>query len=126
MNEILKQVIEQSIPYVVPTLVTVITGALAWLGKNLFTLVSKKIKESDTKLDDYLAGVAVKWAEDKFSGEKGEAKLLEAKEKLIELSKNNLTDEQADALVRAAFQSISGNMSQLKNAPAPLPTARPR
>lgn len=128
MDEIIKHAVEQAITYVMPVAVSAIVAGLGWLGKQAFTLLGKKIKESDTKVDDYLSGIAVKWAEDQYgpNTEKGLEKREAAIEYLMKNSKNKLTYEQAEALVRASYQSVFGNLGELKNGQAPLPTARPR
>jgi len=119
MQEIMKQVVSQTIqvmiPVIVPVIVSGVVAGLGWLGKQVFTFLANKIRESNTKLDDYLAGLAVRWAEDKFGSGKGQEKLDAAKEWLIKSSKSKISDEQAEALVRAAYQSVFGNIGRLKN-----------
>lgn len=116
MDEIFKHAIEQAVSVAVPLVVSALVAGIGFIGKSAFTLLGKKIKESKTKLDDYLAGVAVKWAEDKYGKGHGQEKLDAATDWLIKNSKNKLTEEQAESLVRASYQSIFGNLNQLKNA----------
>lgn len=98
----------------VPVLVTVLAAVAALVGK----WVVGMIKKSDSQLDDKIAAWCVAWAEDKFSLEKGgngEEKLAEACEKIEELTKGRVKGEQAQVLIRAAYQGLYGELKQLKN-----------
>jgi len=99
------------IQILIPILVSVFTIVGALLGK----YITKLITESKTKLDDYLAGKAVQWAEDAFKGEKGEKKLALAIKHLEALTRGKITPVQADTLIRSAYQSLYGELKKLKN-----------
>lgn len=121
MDEIIKHAIEQAITYVMPVAVSAVVAGLGWLGKQAFTLLGKKIKESDTKVDDYLAGIAVKWAEDQYGPDtqQGSEKREAAIAWMMNNSEKKLTRGQAEALVRASYTAIFGNIGSLKNVQAP-------
>lgn len=96
-------------------IVTVVAPVLATLLGNL---ILKGVKNSQTKIDDRLAGLAVAWAEDNLGSDtgKGKEKLDMAIEKLFELGKGKISRSQAELLVRAAYQNLMGGLSPLKNA----------
>ena len=99
----------------IATAITAVTAFLVPILRKLGQLISAKIKQSETPVDDYLAGLAVKWAEDKLGDGKGSQKLNEAITKLIELSQGKIERTQAEALVRSSYQALYGELSQLKN-----------
>jgi len=51
-NALVQQIIVAAIPIILPF----ILGAITWLVIQGIKLLGKKIKESDTKVDDYLLG----------------------------------------------------------------------
>lgn len=95
----------------VPILVTVLAALAAILGKWVVGL----IKKSQSQLDDKIAAWCVAWAEDKFGSGKGEEKLEEACDKIQELTKGRIKHEQAEVLIRAAYQALYGELKNLKN-----------
>ena len=111
-SELAQQILMASVPIVLPF----ILGAIAWLIVQGVKLVGKKIKESDTKVDDYLLGIAVKFAEDKIGPGKGDEKLAAACGYLESVTKGRLKAAVTEPLVRAKYQEIFGELSKLKNA----------
>ena len=95
----------------VPILVTVLAALGAIIGKWIFGL----IKKSQSQLDDKIAAWCVAWAEDKFGAGKGGEKLEEACDKIEELTKGRIKHEQAEVLIRAAYQGLYGELKNLKN-----------
>lgn len=83
------------------------------LGGLAAKLITKKIKESDNKIDDRLAAIAVAWAEDRLG--KGE-KLQGAAKKLLELTKGKISANDAETVIAATYQRIKGEIAPLKNA----------
>lgn len=100
---------------VIGAAVAALTALIVPVMRKLGELLSSKIKESETPVDDYLAGLAVKWAEDKMGDGNGGKKLESAVAKLVELSKGKIKKEQADVLVRGAYQTLFGEIQNLKN-----------
>jgi len=90
------------------TVMLPIIGALA--GK----LLHRWIAASNTQMDDRAAAVIVAWVEDQYKGGKGEIKRDAATKKLVEWSKGRLKKEDAEGLVRAAFQAGSNAGGPLK------------
>ena len=93
-------------------LIAAVVPILATLAGNL---IMKKIKATQTQADDRLAAVAVSWAEDKIGSGQGALKLNNAVVKLIELSKGRINRENAEVLVRTAYQNLFGALKPLKN-----------
>jgi hypothetical protein len=112
-NPIVQGTIVALIPVVLPFLV----GGIGWLIIAGISLLTAKIKESDTKVDDYLLGIAVKFAEDKFGPDtgKGEEKLHEACDWIEEVTKGRIKSEAIEPLVRAKYVEIFGVLSKSKN-----------
>lgn len=108
--------VQQAIAWAIPVLIPVIAGALGWLAVQIGKLVVAAVKKSETQLDDKIAAWCVAWAEDKLGAGKGEEKLAEACDKIEELTKGRIKDEQAEVLARAAFQGLYGELKNLKNA----------
>ncbi len=100
---------------IIEILTVIAIATLPVIGAFVGKWIVKLIKESDTKVDDYLAGIAVKWAEDAFKGEEGEKKLHIAIKHLETLMKGKITPMQADTLIRSAYQSLYGELKKLKN-----------
>jgi len=94
-----------------PVLITVVTAAAALAGK----WIVGQIKKSETQADDKLAAWCVAWAEDKLGSGKGEEKLQAACDKIESLTKGKVKGEQAEMLIRAAYQGLYGELKQLKN-----------
>lgn len=113
-NALVQQALIWSIPIVMPF----ILGGIVWLLKKGIDLLGAKVKESETKVDDYLLGVAVKYAEDKFSLEsgKGEEKLHAACEYVEKVTNGRLKHDDLLPLVRAKYQDLFGALAPLKNA----------
>lgn len=108
--------VQQAITWLIPIVLPFILGGIVWLLKKGIDLLAAKVKESDTKIDDYLLGVAVKFAEDKLGPGKGEEKLHEACDYIEEVTKGRLKSDVIEPLVRAKYQEIFGALSKLKNA----------
>lgn len=112
-NPIVQQVIAGLVPIILPF----ILGGITWLIVQGIKLLGRKVKESDTKIDDYLLGIAVKFAEDKIKGSgKGDEKLAEACDYIEEATNGRLKSEVVEPLVRAKYQEIFGELAKLKNA----------
>lgn len=113
-NAVTQQVIAAAVPVLMPVLVAVITWVVALFGK----WVVKMIQQSESKLDDRLAAMAVAWAEDQYKPDtgKGVEKLQAACDKLQDLTGGRIKSEQAETLIRAAYQSLMGSLAPLKNA----------
>lgn len=107
-NVIVQQVIAWITPFIL--------GGIVWLIKKGIDLLGAKVKESQTKVDDYLLGIAVKFAEDKLGPGKGEDKLDEACCYIEEVTKGRIKADKIEPLVRAKYQEIFGALSKLKNA----------
>ena len=90
------------------TVMLPIIGALA--GK----LLHRWIAASNTQMDDRAAAVIVAWVEDRYKGGKGDVKRARATEQLVKWSKGRLKEEDAEGLVRAAFQAASNVGGPLK------------
>lgn len=108
--------VQQAIAWGIPLLIPVITGALGWLAIQIGKLVVAAVKKSESQLDDKIAAWCVAWAEDKLGSGKGEEKLDEACDKIEELTKGRIKHDQAEVLIRAAYQGLYGELKQLKNA----------
>ena len=105
---------------IVNTVVAILGIVIPSLGVLLGKLLVHAIQNSRFGQLNFLAGVAVKWAEDAYSTADGSGKLVAAVDKLADLGK--VDHKTAEALVRSAYQSIFGQLDTLKNQPAPLPT----
>lgn len=110
-NPITQQAIAWAIPLVLPFIV----AAIGWLLIFAIKLVTTKVKESQTKMDDYILGVAVKFVEDKFGPETGEEKLHAACEYVEKVTKGRLNHDVLLPLVRAKYQDVFGVLSSGKN-----------
>jgi hypothetical protein len=110
--------VQQALVWALPIVLPFILGGIVWLLKQGIELLGKKIKESDTKVDDYLLGVAVKFAEDKFGPDsgKGAEKLALACEYAEEVTQGKIKAEVLEPMVRAKYVEIFGALSGLKNA----------
>lgn len=111
-QEILQLIFNAFVQALVLLVVTLLPALFGLLGGWLVKL----IKQSQTTLDDRLAAMAVAWAEDKLGAGKGGEKLEIAIEKLSELSGGRIKYEQAELLIRSAYQSLMGSLAPLKNA----------
>lgn len=103
-NVILAQVLTVLILSVVPAL-AILVGRL----------IVSAIQNSKNTADDRLASLAVAWAEDYFGEGKGKEKLDAATARVVGLSGGLITMDQADILVRGAYQGLMGELSKLKN-----------
>ena len=103
-----KELLSQSV-------IAVLLVVIPYLGTLAGALLNNWIKGTKTTLDDRLAGLAVKWAEDSIGKGKGEFKLHQATSKLVDLSGGRIEKSQAELLVRSAYQNIYGQLSPLKN-----------
>lgn len=108
--------VQQALMWAIPIVLPFILGGIVWLLKKGIDLLGAKVKESETKVDDYLLGVAVKFAEDKFGPGKGEEKLAEACDYIEEVTKGRLKSETIEPMLRAKYQEIFGALKPLKNA----------
>ncbi|OQA55935.1 MAG: hypothetical protein BWY42_01270 [Candidatus Omnitrophica bacterium ADurb.Bin277] len=111
-NAVVQAVINALIPVALPFLV----GGIGWLLIKGIELLGKYVKTSQTKIDDYLLGVAVKFAEDKIGPKKGDIKLMEACQWLEKATGGRIKADVAEPFVRAKYQEIFGELSKLKNA----------
>ncbi|NCB27320.1 MAG: hypothetical protein EOM62_17990 [Bacteroidia bacterium] len=109
--------VQQALMWAIPVVLPFILGGIVWLLKKGIDLLAAKIKESETKVDDYLLGVAVKFAEDKFGPDTGTGpeKLSEACDYIEEVTKGKLKADTIEPLVRAKYVEIFGALSKLKN-----------
>lgn len=109
---------QQALMWMIPIVLPFILGGVVWLLKKGIDLLGAKVKESETKVDDYVLGVAVKFAEDQFSLEsgKGEEKLHAACEYVEQVTKGRLKHDDILPMVRAKYQELFGALSGLKNA----------
>ncbi len=109
---------QQALMWAIPIVLPFILGGIVWILKKGIDLLGAKVKESQTKMDDYILGVAVKFAEDKFSLEsgKGDEKLHAACEYAEKVTNGRLNHDMLLPLVRAKYQELFGSLSGLKNA----------
>lgn len=121
MNDIAANLVNQAVTHIMPIAISALVAGILWVGKKVGTLTTKKIKESDSRLDDRLAALAVAWVEDKFGPDTGTGreKREAAIDWLVEKSKGRLGYEDAEKLVRAAYQGLFGSLDPLKNEQAP-------
>lgn len=108
---------QQAIQWLIPIVLPFILGGIVWLLKKGIDLLGAKVKESETKVDDYLLGVAVKYAEDHFGPDtaKGKEKLQLACEYVEQVSKGKLKADVIEPMVMAKYQDLFGAISPLKN-----------
>lgn len=113
-NPITQQILMEVVKWGLPILLAGIT----WLIVAGVKLLIKKIKESNTKMDDYLLGVAVKFVEDKFGPDTGNGreKLRAACEYVEEITKGKLKADAIEPMVRAKYVEIFGALGNGKNA----------
>lgn len=109
---------QQAIMWLVPIVLPFILGGIVWLLKKGIDLLGAKVKESQTKVDDYILGVAVKFAEDKFGPDTGtgEEKLHAACLYVEQATNGRIKHEDILPMVRAKYQDIFGAIGKLKNA----------
>ena len=107
--------VQQAITWLIPIVLPFILGGIVWLLKKGIDLLGAKVKESETKIDDYLLGMAVKFAEDKIGPGKGEEKLAEACDYIQEVTKGRIKSEVIEPLIRAKYIEIFGALKPLKN-----------
>ena len=116
-----------------------LTALLAWLSNNAKTWIQQKASEQNTKESAawyataiYLAGIAVKFAYDKFGPDtekaadlrKEAATFLKARLVAIDkdiIIKNPALDSLIDGLVSAAYTDIFKVVSPLASGPGPKP-----
>ena len=109
---------QQAIAWAIPLVLPFILGGIVWLLKKGIDLLGAKVKESETKVDDYLLGVAVKYAEDKFGPDTGSgaAKLDAACAYIEQVSQGRLKASVMRPMLMAKYQDLFGALSGLKNA----------
>ena len=109
---------QQAIQWLIPIVMPFILGGIVWLLKKGIDLLGAKVKESETKVDDYLLGVAVKYAEDHFGPDSGngQAKLDLACQYIETISKGRLKASVMRPMLQAKYQELFGALSGLKNA----------
>jgi hypothetical protein len=99
----------------IPILTAIVTVATPIILGLLAKLLVKYIQSTPNQTDDRLAGMAVSAAEDFFGKGQGNEKLNYAINLVKKLSKGHLKDEEAEALVRSAYQHMMGELSKVKN-----------
>ena len=109
---------QQALSWAIPVVMPFILGAIVWLLKKGIDLLGAKVKESTTKVDDYLLGVAVKYAEDKFGPDTGtgQAKLDAACAYIEQVSQGRLKADVMRPMLMAKYQELFGALGGLKNA----------
>jgi hypothetical protein len=107
MNQIYKDLIETFITVGIPCIVgAVIAAAKHFIGAQKLARIANVVGAKGVLAQD-----AVKYAEDAFAELGGNEKLENAKKNLIgRLNQYGIgvTEDEADTLVRAAFQSVKG------------------
>jgi hypothetical protein len=108
--------VQQAVTWAIPLLIPIVTTASAWLAIQIGKLIVAAVKKSQTQLDDKAAAWCVAWAEDKFIGsDKGHEKLNAACDKIEQLTGGRIKGEQAEVIIRAAYQGLYGELKKLKN-----------
>lgn len=109
--------VQQALTWALPIVLPFILGAIVWLLKKGIALLAAKVEESQTKVDDYLLGVAVKFAEDKFGPDTGTGreKLEAACEYVEEVTKGRIKADVLEPMIRAKYVEIFGALAKLKN-----------
>lgn len=107
--------VQQALTWALPIVLPFILGGIVWLLKKGIDLLGAKVKESETKVDDYLLGVAVKFAEDKIGPGKGDEKLAEACEYIETVTEGRLKADVIEPMLRAKYVEIFGALKPLKN-----------
>jgi len=112
-----QQIVDMIVTQVAPIVIAGLAAVLGWLGKKSGDLITNLVKNSRTQRDDYYAGIAVKFAEDKFGPDtqKGREKLIEAAMMINKLSNGRIPLDKAETLARAAYVDFVNALKPLKN-----------